>query len=168
MVFRFPRVADVLRKTDYFARTKRAIGRKTNNIFVAVREQRAITSRSNSRFLTRPQGGRFGMTLLRISRDACGALHGGEEVGFEGEDGDGEEGSGDGDDEADAGEFPEADFGFPGGLLKDDQVCDGADGRGVAGKRAGAGDGEPQKMRVAEGREHGSHEEHSGDVADEI
>jgi len=44
--------------------------------------------------------------------------HGGEEVGFEGEEGDGEEGSGDGDDEADAGEFPEIDFGFPRGLLK--------------------------------------------------
>ncbi len=89
-------------------------------------------------------------------------------MGFEGEDGDGEEGGGDGDDEADASEFPEIDFGFPGGLLEDDQVGNGADRRGVAGERAGAGDGEPQKMRVAERGEQRAHENHGGNVTDEI
>lgn len=89
-------------------------------------------------------------------------------MGFEGEEGNGEEGSGDGDDEADAGEFPESDFRFPCGLLKDDQVGDGANGRGVSGESAGAGDGEPEKVRVAERGEHGTHEEHGGNVADEI
>ena len=103
-----------------------------------------------------------------LPREQVQGLQAGEEVGFEGEEGDGEEGSGDGDDEADAGELPETDFGFPGGLLKDDQVGDGANGRGVSCERAGAGDGEPEEMRVAEGGEHGTHQEHSGDVADEI
>jgi hypothetical protein len=44
--------------------------------------------------------------------------HCGEEVGFGGEDGDGGESGDNGDDETDAGELPEIDFGFPGGLLK--------------------------------------------------
>jgi len=49
----------------------------------------------------------------------CGS-HSGEEVGFEGEDGDGGEGCDDGDDQADADEFPESDFCAARGELQDD------------------------------------------------
>lgn len=89
-------------------------------------------------------------------------------MGFGGEDGDGGERSDDGDDDADAREFPESDFHAARGELDDDEVGDGADRGGVAGERAGAGDGEPNEMRVGERIHERTHEKNCGDVAHEI
>lgn len=89
-------------------------------------------------------------------------------MGFGGEDGDGGERSDDGDDDADAREFPESDFHAARGELDDDEVGDGADWGGVASERAGAGDGEPDEVRVRERIHERTHEKNGGDVADQI